>query len=163
LVSHNPNVPSSVKVLKLLEKARTNLHPVRNLHKKTVPPLSFDIDIRERSPTAEEFADIIYMLKSSTYTVFLQLAASQSYKTHPTSAQSLFDMVQEDPNLMRWPILVNSETQEVALGQPMMKSMLATLVRKRDKKDANSKPKAPEPPKPRWTLPPRPPPWTDYD
>jgi hypothetical protein len=165
LISHNPNVPASVNRLQMLEKARTDPYPklTKKSKKEPQPPLSFDIDIRERVPTAEEFSEFLYMLQSSTYTIFLKGSRSESYKSHPTGAQSLYDIVQHDPTAMQWPILVNFETQEIALHQAGSRSMLKTLVREREGK--GTKPKVPEPPapRPRSTPPPKPEAWIDYD
>jgi arsenate reductase-like glutaredoxin family protein len=157
LISHNPNVRSSVKALEHLEAARTQSYP-KSTRKRVFPPLSFDIDIRERSPTAEEFTELIYMAETSTYTLFLDRGISHSFRSHPTNAQGLYDIVQKDLTAMRWPILVNYNTQQIALDHTSLKSVLKTLVHERD-----GKPKEPEPPAPHWTLPPKPEAWTDYD
>jgi len=157
---HNATVTASVKTLELLEDARTNPYPKRINKKKNgaSQPLSFDIDVRERSPTPEEFSDLMYMKQSGVYTVFLKEAASRSFKAHPTSAQSLYDMVQENPTVMRWPILVNYKTRQICMDHAAVRSLLKSLVRERD-----GEPKAPEPPAPRWTPPPKPEAWIDYD
>lgn len=67
-------------------------------------------------------------------------------------------MAQEDPMMIRWPILVNYEAQEIAFDQTGMKDVLRTLLHKRD-----GAPVPPEPPAPRWTMPPGPKAWVDYD
>jgi arsenate reductase-like glutaredoxin family protein len=155
MISHNPNVPASVKTLERLEEARTKPYPKQK--KKAFPPLPFDIDVQERSPTADEFSELIYMVESAAYTVFLKQAISQSYKAHPTNAQSLYNMVQEDPTMMRWPILVNYQTQEIGIDQEGVKGILNNLVVARD-----GQPKPPDPPASRRT-PPESTAWIDYD
>jgi len=100
------------------------------------------------------------MAESSTYTLFLNGRVSLSAKAHPTGAQSLYEIVQQDPTVMHWPILVNYETQQIALDNAGLKSILKTLVRERD-----GKPKEPEPPAPPASrrAPPEPEAWIDYD
>ncbi|KIM89836.1 hypothetical protein PILCRDRAFT_812628 [Piloderma croceum F 1598] len=127
---HNPNVPRSVKVLEQLEKARTQPYP--KSRKIEYPPLSFDLDILERSPTVDEFSELIYLLNTTTYSDFLNQSMSPSYKAHPTNAQSLYDIVQEDPVIMRWPILINYKTQQIGRDPAEVAHVLKRLVVARD-------------------------------
>jgi len=161
-IYHNPNDSSSVKSLALLEEARTAPFPKTHKGKKkelVPPPLSFAIEIHERSPTAEEFSDLIHMTDAPSFTFFLKQGMSQSFKCHPTNAQSLYDIVQIDPEVMHWPILVDYKSQHVALDRAGLKTMLKRIVHERD-----GKPKAPQPP---VVVRRRPPPpstaWIDYD
>lgn len=98
------------------------------------------------------------MEESSVFSVFLKAAVTQSFKTYPTSAQSLYDTVQEDPTVMRWPILVDYKTRQVSMNQAGVKKILQNLRRKRD-----GEPIEPKQPAPQWTLPPKPAAWVDYD
>lgn len=45
-------------------------------------------------------------------------------------------MVEKDPTVMRWPIVVNHETRQVAFTQAGVRSVLRALVVERDKKFA---------------------------
>lgn len=72
---------------------------------------------------------------------------SGSYKSHPTGAESLFSIIEEDPTMMRWPILVNYKTQQLALTQAGVRDILRTLVKERDKKVEAPQPPGPRPPR----------------
>jgi hypothetical protein len=101
------------------------------------------------------------MLGTTSYIEFLAQAASSSYKAHPTNAQSLYDMVQEDPALLRWPILVNYATQEIGRDHDEVRGILKTLVVARDGKPKGA-PAAAAPPR-RMAPRPEPATWVDYD
>lgn len=130
----------------MLEEARTAPYPSSKNKKKinVNPPLSFDIDLRERSPTAEEFTDLIYLAEAPSYTFFLKQGVSTSFTWHPTNAESLCKMVEKDPTVIRWPIVVNYKARQVAFTQAGVKSVLKALVAERDNKLA--KLETPQPP-----------------
>jgi hypothetical protein len=72
------------------------------------------------------------MLNTTSFSDFLNQSMPTSYKTHPTSAQSLYDMVQEDPTIMAWPILVNYKTKQIGHDIAAMRNILNQLVVVRD-------------------------------
>jgi len=103
------------------------------------------------------------MLKTTSYIEFLNNGTSQSFKAHPTNAQSLYDMVQEDPTIMKWPILVDYATQQIGRDMPEVGDILKTLVVARDKpKKAPARPAAVAPPH-RMAPHPESTAWIDYD
>lgn len=122
----------SIKILEKLEEAQSGPYPRQK--NKEYPPLSFKLEIMDRNPTSEEFTDLIYLMKSSAWSIFLKQAQSISYKAHPTGAQSLSEIVEADPTAMRWPILVNYKTKEYAFDMPGVRKVLTTLVQQRDRK-----------------------------
>ncbi|KDQ50782.1 hypothetical protein JAAARDRAFT_74002 [Jaapia argillacea MUCL 33604] len=153
---HDPNVRKSMKLLKSIEEARTEPYPRPTKSRPTKsPPLTFDIQVEERIPTADEFSDLIHFASTPSYTIFLQDKALASYKTHPTTAKTLHEIVERDPDLLRWPLVVNWETEQLSIADiPDIKRMLETLVKKRDR--VEDVPKEPPPP-------PKPTEWIDYD
>lgn len=145
----------------MLHDARTKPYP-KHKHKEKgeYPPLSFDIDVRERVPTPAEYSELLYMTGTTAYTIFLKGTSSTSFKAHPTGPTSLCEVIQSDPDCMRWPIVANFEKQEIAMDAGAVRGILKSLVHDRD-----GKPKAPEAPTAasRRTPQPKALAWVDYD
>jgi arsenate reductase-like glutaredoxin family protein len=157
-ISHKSDVLTSQRTLEILEGARRDPYPKNKKIKN--PPLSFDLDIRERVPTPEELTELLYMAESPSYLKFLR-EPTRSFKEHPTSAQSLHDLLQEDANLMRWPILVNYGTKQITFDRAGVTRILRSMVEKKDGEPipppSSSRPvRMPRPPSPSTA-------WIDYD
>ncbi|KZP27916.1 hypothetical protein FIBSPDRAFT_1039907 [Athelia psychrophila] len=122
-------------MMDVLEDALKKPYPKPSKNPKTIvqPPLSFHLDVRQRIPTTEEFSELVYFTNAPVFTVFLKGTSSTSYKHHPTSATSLRGVLDDDPDAMRWPIVVNYDKQQIALDLSALRTILKTLAEDRKK------------------------------
>lgn len=159
--SHNPDVERSKRLLEIYEGYRRNPYPRPTNTKPHIhPPLDFDLDVIERVPTAEEFGDMMLMIKDGYAhpTAFLRVANNAA--NHPTNAKQLHNLVVQDPSLMIWPLAVIWDENYLALD----KQTFSKLVRKihEHRQGITEYPTPPPPPPPRRPTH-RVDEWIDYD
>ncbi|GJJ09279.1 hypothetical protein Clacol_003501 [Clathrus columnatus] len=90
---HNPGSKFSVRAKKIIEDAQISFP--HNNH-RIGPALPMKLTIHERLPTTHEVKihDAYFLLEEHNWTKFLNLG-SLSYRTHPTNASSILEIVQD--------------------------------------------------------------------
>lgn len=83
------------------------------------------------------------MTKATSYTFFLKQGAKTSLTWHPTGAESLFKLVEKDPTVMHWPIVIDYNRRQIAFTQAGVRSILQALVKERGKLAESAVPQSP--------------------
>ncbi|KAH7912066.1 hypothetical protein BJ138DRAFT_1125539 [Hygrophoropsis aurantiaca] len=141
-IFHNPMSPPSVKVLGILRSTLTSSYPPSN---PKAPPLQFDLDVVEGTPpTPDQFKTILSYLDKSRHSsssvdnstpplsVFLS-AHPSTPQVHPTTPTTLSRLVAQNPNALRWPIVVDWIAGRASVGDlDGVTAILEGIRRKRD-------------------------------
>ncbi|KAJ3893478.1 thioredoxin-like protein [Lentinula edodes] len=131
-IFHHPSSPSSQKALNMLRSAVSGPYPPT---KSTSPPLDFKLEVVEAPPTPDQLKTIMsYVSPNSTLSVFLSAHPSTpSGSEAPQSASAIHNIAANDPNVMKWPIVVDWTKGRVSIGDVAgVQSILETLRKQRD-------------------------------
>jgi hypothetical protein len=132
--SHHPASPPSVTALNLLRSALSSSYPS---NKPGSPPLIFDLEVVESTPPTPDQLGIIlsYLPSKSSNTPSLSTFIS-SHPAAPTGIQSAERLVNEankNPNVFKYPIVVDWTGGKAAVGDvDGVKSILEAIRQKRD-------------------------------
>ncbi|KAJ7028100.1 hypothetical protein C8F04DRAFT_1266311 [Mycena alexandri] len=161
-VFHNPADPTSMRTTEAIQAA-VHMYPGPPKNPKFVTKfkvrgaLKLEVIVHERAPTAEEFRLILFLLPDPTYTSFIKPDALNDLRAVPTSSKALVQLIERQPELMLWPIVVDWEHDQASLGRKY-KSLLDNAADRRAKVLTLDKPVEPERPE----VPPATE-WIDYD
>ncbi|KZT00241.1 uncharacterized protein LAESUDRAFT_688380 [Laetiporus sulphureus 93-53] len=136
-IFHNPSSASSNAALKLLRAAVSSPYPPS---KPNALPLKFNLDVVEnQSPTPEQLGIIVsYLATPKTPAAEVPSAASllsahPSVEAGPTSAEDVSSLAAQNPNALKWPIVVDWNDGRAAVGDlEGVKGILEELRKKRD-------------------------------
>ncbi|KAI0706721.1 hypothetical protein C8T65DRAFT_577124 [Cerioporus squamosus] len=139
--SHNPSSPASKNALNLLRSAVSGPYPPS---KPSAPPLNFNLEVIENTPpTADQLRTILSYLPSKSATgpsapfqtpsPDVLLSAHPTVDTRPTSADGVVKLASQNPNALKWPIVVDWHNGKAAVGDlEGVKGLLEELRKKRD-------------------------------
>ncbi|THH19212.1 hypothetical protein EW146_g1906 [Bondarzewia mesenterica] len=149
--SHNTSSPPSNKALAILQSALSSPYP---RDKPSAPPLRFDLEVIEnKPPTADQVKTILSYLpavkdsKDPHHVANLISAdpSAPSLSDRPHSAEGLVRLAGDNPNAVKWPIVVDWTGGRASVGDiEGVKDMLEILRKKRDgeiKEEEDYKPK----------------------
>ncbi|KAI0742547.1 thioredoxin-like protein [Daedaleopsis nitida] len=129
-IFHNPSSPASTNALHLLRAAVSSPYPPS---KPSAPPLNFNLEVIEnKPPTTDQLQTILSYLPSKSRVVRV---ASQKLlpRTRPTSAEGIVKLASQNPNALKWPIVVDWHSGRAAVGDlDAVKGLLEELRKKRD-------------------------------
>ncbi|KAI0830061.1 thioredoxin-like protein [Trametes gibbosa] len=137
-IFHNPSSPASSNALKLLRSALSAPYPPST---STGPPLSYNLEVIEnKPPTSDQLRTILSYLPSKslsgqteTPTPDVLLSAHPTVDSRPTNPEGVFQLASQNPNALKWPIVVDWNNGRVAVGDVEgVKSILEELRKKRD-------------------------------
>ncbi|EMD35197.1 hypothetical protein CERSUDRAFT_97125 [Gelatoporia subvermispora B] len=136
-IFHNPSSPPSNSALKLLQSAVSGPYP---FHKPSAPPLKFNLEVVENTPpTSDQLRTILSYVSANspkgaeTPSPASFLSAHPTVHTRPTSAEGLARLASENPNALKWPIVVDWDHGKAAIGDVEgVKSILEELRKRRD-------------------------------
>ncbi|KAJ6600408.1 hypothetical protein DFH09DRAFT_1020997 [Mycena vulgaris] len=134
-VFHNPADATSTSVLAGLDSAAFLYpkQPPRKARRPYIPrgPLEIDIAVLSRPPDADEFREIASHLSDApgaraSFAAFLRPKTSH----WPTSAEALVALVETEPTLLAWPVVVDWEHRQSSIGAGYMNLVKAAAVRR---------------------------------
>ncbi|RDX46001.1 hypothetical protein OH76DRAFT_1356704 [Lentinus brumalis] len=140
-IFHNPSSPASKNALNLLRSAVLGPYPPS---KPSAPPLKFDLEVIENTPpTADQLRTILSYLpsksptgpsgSSQTPSPDVLLSAHPTVDTRPTSAEGVVKLASQNPNALKWPIVVDWHNGKAAIGDlEGVRGLLEELRKKRD-------------------------------
>jgi hypothetical protein len=109
--------------LEILRKAATSGYAGK--------PLDFDLQVFNEPPNPDQISTILSYLKSGS--VAPLISAHPSGTTGSPSSDILASLAKTNPKIMKWPIAVNWDDGEVAVGDADgVTKMLENLRKKRD-------------------------------
>jgi len=129
-IFHSPSSPPSIQALKLLRSSLTNSYPPSAQPPK---PLEFNLEVVENTPpTPDQFSTILSYL-SKPPSALLSAHPSSSSEDQSATPKSLSALASSNPKAMKWPVVVNWDDGQAAVGDVEgVKSILESLRRKRD-------------------------------
>lgn len=83
-----------------------------------MPPLELDLKVEERTPTEEEFRELLPLADPPQPATFLLDTKTGGASTHPTSSKDLHELANNDPSVLNWPIFVNWTDFKLSIGNP---------------------------------------------
>lgn len=106
----------------------------------SAPPLKFNLEIVENTPpTSDQLRTILSYLSATPSSTGDKpspasfLSAHPTVHTRPTSAEGLARLASENPNALKWPIVVDWDHGKAAIGDVEgVKSILEELRKRRD-------------------------------
>ncbi|KAJ3746307.1 thioredoxin-like protein [Lentinula detonsa] len=134
-IFHHPSSPPSQKALEMLKSAVSGPYPPT---KATTLPLDFRLEVVEAPPTPDQLTTIMSYVSpertASTASIFLSSHPSTpSGSEAPQTASAIHDIGAKNPNVMKWPIVVDWTAGKASIGDiEGVKSMLETLRKQRD-------------------------------
>lgn len=128
-IFHSPASPPSLQALKLLQAAKTGPYPP-----SSNKSLEFDLEVVEDTPTADQLSTILNYTKQSFGSLLSAHPSSSSpLSERPSTIRALHDVFRKYPKAMKWPVVVNWDDGQVAVGDVEgVKGILESLRRKRD-------------------------------
>ncbi|KAJ7749623.1 hypothetical protein B0H16DRAFT_1724893 [Mycena metata] len=158
-VFHNPADPTSVDTTERIQAAvhmfpRPPTKAPKFQSKNAIRgPLKLDVIVHERAPTAEEFRLILFLHESATgFSSFVNPKAVDKLRAYPTNAEALAKLVERQPDLLIWPVVVDWEHDQVSVGiqcTPVLKKA-AERRRKVLQPDEPVEPERPDPQAKEW-------------
>ncbi|KAG6914767.1 hypothetical protein DXG01_015458 [Tephrocybe rancida] len=144
--SHQPTSPPSTKALNLLRASLSSPYPPNQPEKK---PLDFNLDVVEGAPTKDQMNTIMSYLPSKSISpshAFLSAHfATPTGADRPEGVPAIAKLAQENPSALKWPIVVDWNGGQAAIGEiEGVKGILETLRKRRDgelKEDEVDQPK----------------------
>ncbi|KAJ4490477.1 thioredoxin-like protein [Lentinula aciculospora] len=134
-IFHHPSSPPSQKALNILRSAVSGPYPPT---KVTSAPLDFKLEVVEAPPTADQLKAIMSFVSpeqnASAASVFLSAHPSTpSGSEVPQSVSAIHDIGIKNPNVLKWPIVVDWKAGRVSIGDVEgVKSILEILRKQRD-------------------------------
>ena len=139
--SHSPSSPASTNALRLLRAAVSSPYPPS---KPSAPPLNFNLEVIENTPpTPDQLRTILSYLPAKSPTGpggvaptpspdFL-LSAHPTVDSRPTDAEGVAKLASQNPNALKWPIVVDWHSGRAAVGDvEAVKGLLEELRKNRD-------------------------------
>ncbi|KAI0370966.1 hypothetical protein BV20DRAFT_228960 [Pilatotrama ljubarskyi] len=136
--SHNPSSPASTNALKLLRSALSSPYPPSQ---PTARPLDYNLEVIEnKPPTPDQLRTILSYLPSKAPSGHSQtpspdvlLSAHPTVDSRPTSYEGVVQLASQNPNALKWPIVVDWHNGKAAVGDVEgVKNILEELRKKRD-------------------------------
>lgn len=126
ILSHRPESKASSLILQSIRKQQAEVEAYTPTTAEDRPGLV--VEVLERIPTVDEFKKL-HHCKLSQPSIMSFISVTPNFKAHPTNAQALHDVVSESPEALRWPIVVNWETGDIAIGKdkPALRSMMRPI------------------------------------
>ncbi|KAF9523210.1 thioredoxin-like protein [Crepidotus variabilis] len=142
-IFHRSQSPPSTNALKLLRASLSGPYPAG---KSDNQPLQFDLEVVESPPTTDQLQTIMsYLPSPATNPAMVLLSAHPSSSEQPQSLKAIHDLVEKNPNALKWPIVVNWNDGKAAIGNERdVKEILEDIRKQRDgekKDEAESQPK----------------------
>ncbi|KIJ36404.1 hypothetical protein M422DRAFT_61163 [Sphaerobolus stellatus SS14] len=130
-IFHSRISPPSVQALKLLQAAQTGPYPPNSNPPK---PLEFNLDVVEDTPpTSDQISTILSYTKKSIGSLLSAHPSSTAAGDQPATVKGLQSLVQSNPRALKWPIVVNWDDGQAAVGDlDGVKGILESLRKKRD-------------------------------
>ncbi|PFH46916.1 hypothetical protein AMATHDRAFT_68807 [Amanita thiersii Skay4041] len=123
-IFHNPSSPPSTQSLALLRSALSGPYPPNT--PGSTQPLTFSLSVVEAPPTADQLRTIMAYLSSASGSGSSSLAAASTlFSAHPsapalterpTDAETIVELAQANPNVVRWPIVVDWSGGRASVG-----------------------------------------------
>ncbi|KAF8591775.1 hypothetical protein K439DRAFT_1401942 [Ramaria rubella] len=128
-IFHSPSSPTSAQALKLLRSSLTSYPP----NAQPPKPLEYNLEVVENTPpTADQFSTILSYISKPMSSL---LSAHPSVE-QPHSTQSLHDLITNNPKALKWPVVVNWDDGQAAVGNiEGVNGILESLRKKRDGED----------------------------
>jgi hypothetical protein len=144
--SHYPSSQPSTKALTLLRSSLSSPYPSNNPKSQ---PLQFNLDVVESPPTTDQLQTILsYFPSKAVSPAHVLLSAhpsAPSFEERPTTLSGIVQLAQENPQAVKWPIVVDWDGGKAAIGDiEGVKGILEHLRKKRDgeiKEDEVDQPK----------------------
>ncbi|KAL1937945.1 hypothetical protein VTO73DRAFT_12695 [Trametes versicolor] len=137
-IFHNSSSPASTSALKLLRSALSSPYPPS---KPSAPPLKYNLEVVEnKPPTSDQLRTILSYLPSKAPSGQTQapspdvlLSAHPTVDSRPTDAEGVAQLASQNPNALKWPIVVDWNGGKAAVGDVEgVKAILEELRKKRD-------------------------------
>ncbi|KAJ6458852.1 hypothetical protein C8R47DRAFT_1081517 [Mycena vitilis] len=128
---HNPDDDTSKLVLRTFREAIVN-YPTEIKHglgkRQWRGELKAELIVHEHCPNAEEFRLLLPYLPLPSFT---SLLTEKGLRTSPTNSFALVDLVSRDPEALLWPIVVDWEHEECAIGGTKQNVLLKNAFKRR--------------------------------
>ncbi|KAG6830932.1 hypothetical protein H0H92_013860 [Tricholoma furcatifolium] len=133
-IFHRPASPPSTNALNLLRASLSSPYPANHLEKKS---LDFNLDVVEGPPTSDQMKTIMsYLPSKATSPSHVFLSAHYAVPTgadRPEGVSAIAQLAQDNPNALKWPIVVDWNDGQAAIGDiEGVKGILETLRKRRD-------------------------------
>ncbi|KAG6853127.1 hypothetical protein C0991_006737 [Blastosporella zonata] len=133
-IFHQPSSPPSAKALNLLRASMSAPYPPNQPEMK---PLDFNLDVVEGAPTSDQMNTIMSYLPSkaiSPSNAFLSAHfVTPTGPDRPEGVKAIAKLAQENPSALKWPIVVDWNGGQAAIGEiEGVKGILETLRKRRD-------------------------------
>ncbi|KAG2006227.1 hypothetical protein CC2G_002562 [Coprinopsis cinerea AmutBmut pab1-1] len=116
-IFHHASSPPSNKALNILRSAISAPYPPT---KTDAPPLEYNLEVIESPPTIDQLKTIMSYLPSkatSPSMAFLSAhPSSGSASDRPQTIEGIIELAGKNPQALRWPIVVNWNDGQVAIG-----------------------------------------------
>jgi len=132
--SHNPSSQPSTKALSLLRNSLSAPYPSGN---PTSAPLQFNLEVVESPPTTDQLETILSYFSSKavspSHVLISAHPSAPSFNDRPTTLSGIVQLAQDNPQAVKWPIVVDWENGKAAIGDIAgVKAILEHLTKKRD-------------------------------
>ncbi|KIM89840.1 hypothetical protein PILCRDRAFT_812635 [Piloderma croceum F 1598] len=132
-IFHRPSSPPSVSALRLLQSALSSPYPPTN---PSSPPLSFNLEVIDsKPPTSDQLSTILAYSssQSSNLSTFLSSHPTAPSPSQPKSAREIVQLGIENPNVLKWPIVVDWTGGRASIGDVEgVKGILEAIRKERD-------------------------------
>ncbi|KAJ3573290.1 hypothetical protein NP233_g2537 [Leucocoprinus birnbaumii] len=145
-IFHNPSSQPSKNALLLLRNSLSSPYPTGNPNSQ---PLQFNLEVVESPPTTDQLQTILSYFPSKavspSHVLISAHPSAPSFNERPTTLSGIAQLAQENPQAIKWPIVVDWDSGKAAVGDiEGVKSILEHLRKKRDgeiKEDEVEQPK----------------------
>ena len=129
--SHHPSSPPSIKALNILRASVSGPFPT---DKPSAPPLEFNLEVIESTPTTDQLKTILSYLPSKAASPSLVfLSTHPSAAERPDTVSGIVELGRKNPNALKWPIVVDWNDGKASVGDVEgVKGILEILRKKRD-------------------------------
>ncbi|KAF9446255.1 hypothetical protein P691DRAFT_776986 [Macrolepiota fuliginosa MF-IS2] len=145
-IFHSSSSQPSIKALALLRNSLSSSYPS---DKPASPPLEFSLEVVESPPTTDQLRTILSYFPSAAVSPAHALLSAHpsapSVEERPTTLGGIVQLAQENPQAVKWPIVVDWDSGKAAIGDiESVRGILEHLRKKRDgeiKEDEVDQPK----------------------
>ncbi|KAJ6600406.1 hypothetical protein DFH09DRAFT_1128209 [Mycena vulgaris] len=133
--SHNPADTTSTRILATLNDAILEYPPLRKSTPRYPPrqlraPLKLTLNVIARAPTAAEFCAILAHSPGFSIASFVRTTQTKDW---PTNVDALVALVEKDPTLLAWPVIVDWKYGESSIGGKGCIKLLDAALHRRNK------------------------------
>ncbi|KAJ7163948.1 hypothetical protein C8R43DRAFT_258803 [Mycena crocata] len=122
-------------------------------------PLKLELDVKEENPSVDDFRNMLPMTADMSFRSFMDQDKRRHAVTNP---QALAELVEKDPTMLAWPIIVDWDHEQLCIGGVNFRTILNQTLQRRSAVIRPAKPEPKPEPEPRWIPPPEDP-WKEYD